>query len=299
MRFVSLSCLVLLGVIAVPVRAGAPEGWVAGAPRREIEPRLFYNERGGRGGKGVFVAEAGGRDGLNGYWSRTYPVTGGRHYRFAVYRRAVRLEWPQQSTPVTVEWLDEKGRQVLDDRPLAENFLKGFTAWTPPEYPTDRRTDAAGWTEVAGVWPAPSAATQAVVKLYFRWDADGRVEWSDPVFRGTDPPAPRKVRLAAVHYRPAAGKTPDEKRRQFAPLIREAGRRKADLVVLPETLTYYGTGVPMAEVAEAVPGPSTEYFGQLARENDLYIVAGLVERVEHLVYNVAVLIGPDGRVAGK
>jgi predicted amidohydrolase len=299
MRYVSISCLVLVGAVVVPVWAAAPEGWVTGAPRPEIEPRLSYNERGGRDGKGVFIAEAGGRDGLNGYWSRSFPVTGGRHYRFTVYRRAVRLEWPQQSTPVTVEWLDEKGRHVLDDRPLAENFLKGFTAWTPPEYPMDRSTDAAGWTEVAGVWPAPTTATQAVVKLYFRWDADGRVEWSGPVFQETDPPAPRKVRLAAVHYRPRAGKTPEEKRRQFEPLIREAGRRKADLVVLPETLTYYGTGVPMAEVAEPVPGPSTEYFGRLARENDLYIVAGLVERVEHLVYNVAVLIGPDGKVAGK
>ncbi len=298
MRFASLCCLILPGA-ALATAASAPEGWVAGAPRREIEPRLTYKDKGGREGKGVFIADAGGKEGVNGYWSRTYPVQGGRYYRFRVYRRAIRLEWPQQSTPVTVDWQDGKGRQVLDDRPLVENFLKGFSAWTPPEYPSDRGTDAAGWTEVEGNWPAPSTATQAVVKLYFRWDAKGRVEWSDPVFEEAAAPAPRKVRLAAVHYRPTAGKTPEEKRRQFVPLIAEAGRRKADLVVLPETLTYYGTGLPIAEVAETIPGPSTEYFGQLARENNLYIVAGLVERADHLVYNVAVLVGPDGKVAGK
>ncbi|MCC6856987.1 MAG: carbon-nitrogen hydrolase family protein [Bryobacterales bacterium] len=284
---------------ALPALAASPGGWSHAAPRSEIEPRFSYMEQGGRGGKGAFVAEAGGRDGVNGYWSRTFPVAGGKHYRFRVYRRTERLEWPQQSTPVTVEWLDPNGRQVLDDRPLAENFLKGFAAWTPPEYPTDQRVESGGWTEVAGAWPAPSTATQAVLKMYFRWDADGRVEWSDPVFEEAAPPAGRKVRLAAVHYRPREGRTPEEKRRQFAPLIREAGRRKADLVVLPETLTYFQSGAPMAAAAEPVPGPSTVYFGELARENNLYIVAGLVEREGHLVYNVAVLIGPDGKVAGK
>src|SRR5262249_39111928 len=90
-----------------------------------------------------------------------------------------------------------------------------------------------------------------------------------------------------------------EKCRQFAPLIEQAAKQKADLVVLPETLTYYRSGRSPAEVAEPVPGPSTEYFGQLAKEHDLYIVAGLYERAGHLVYNVAVLLGPDGKVAGK
>lgn len=55
----------------------------------------------------------------------------------------------------------------------------------------------------------------------------------------------------------------------------------------------------MVECAEPIPGPSTEYFGDLARQHQLYIVAGLIERADHLVYNVAVLIGPDGQVVGK
>ena len=65
------------------------------------------------------------------------------------------------------------------------------------------------------------------------------------------------------------------------------------------TLTFCGTGLSFAEVAEPIPGPSTEYFGKLARQHDLYLVAGLVERERHVIYNVAVLIGPDGNVAGK
>jgi len=83
------------------------------------------------------------------------------------------------------------------------------------------------------------------------------------------------------------------------PLLAEAARQKADLVVLPETLTYYATGRKTVECAEPMPGPSTEYFGTLAKKHNLYIVAGLIERDKHLVYNVAMLIGPDGRVQGK
>jgi predicted amidohydrolase len=106
------------------------------------------------------------------------------------------------------------------------------------------------------------------------------------------------VRLAAVHYRPQ-GKTPEENRRQFLPLIEEAARQKADLVVLGETLTYVATGQTYADVAEPIPGPSTEFFGELAKKHNLYIVPGLVERDGHLIYNVAVLLGPDGRLIGK
>jgi predicted amidohydrolase len=115
----------------------------------------------------------------------------------------------------------------------------------------------------------------------------------------TTAPPPRRVRLAAVHFQPRAGKTAAEKCRQFAPLIAEAARRKADLVVLPETLTFYGAGKSYAECAEPIPGPSTAYFGDLARQHGLYLVVGLLERDAHLVYNVAVLIGPEGRVEGK
>jgi predicted amidohydrolase len=64
-------------------------------------------------------------------------------------------------------------------------------------------------------------------------------------------------------------------------------------------LTFYGTGLEYVDCAESIPGPSTEYFGKLAKQHDLHIVAGLLERDKHLVYNVSVLIGPDGGIIGK
>jgi len=125
------------------------------------------------------------------------------------------------------------------------------------------------------------------------------VRWRGISLTGTDTVPSRKVRLATVHFIPRGGKSPEDNRRMYEPLITEAARQKSDLVVLGETLTYVGLGKTYHEVAEPIPGPSTEYFGRLAREHNLYIVPGLLERDGHLVYNVAVLIGPDGKVAGK
>jgi predicted amidohydrolase len=122
--------------------------------------------------------------------------------------------------------------------------------------------------------------------------------WSGISFTEIDAPASRPVRLAAVHLKPR-GTSPEDNCRQYAPLIEEAARQKTDLVVLGETITYYRLDKTMAEVAEPIPGPSTDYFGVLAKQNSLYIVAGLVERAGHLVYNTAALMGPDGSLVGR
>ena len=48
-----------------------------------------------------------------------------------------------------------------------------------------------------------------------------------------------------------------------------------------------------------MPGPSTEFFGALAKQHDLHIVVPVVERDGHLIYNTAALVGPDGKMIGK
>ena len=112
-------------------------------------------------------------------------------------------------------------------------------------------------------------------------------------------PAPRKVRLTTIHLQPKDRENPADKPPQFAPLIASAAQQRADLVVLGETLTFYGTSKTMAECAETVTGTSTEYFGGFAWEHNLCIVAGLLEREGKTLYNTLALLGPDGTLAGK
>jgi predicted amidohydrolase len=258
-----------------------PAGWEAKAPREEIKPNFSFDPKGGPHGKGSLVIESDKRDGLHGWWQKSYPIAGAKFYHFDAVRKTDSVEVPRRSAVVRLLWQDASGKAVFADPP---DDNKAALPRMEPEYPLDRDTDAKGWTSVSGIYRAPSKATQAVVELHLR--------------EVTPPPA-RKVRLAAVHFMPRGGKSPMDNCRMFEPFIADAAKQCADLVVLGETITYVGLGKSFADVAEPIPGPSTEYFCALAKKHKIYIVVGLVERDGHLIYNVAVLIGPDGRIIGK
>ncbi|MHC1764370.1 MAG: carbon-nitrogen hydrolase family protein [Verrucomicrobiia bacterium] len=286
-----------------------PEGWSPASPRDGIRPAFSWKADSGREGGLALSIRHDDREGLDGYWTKVFPVQGGRYHRFQAFRKTEGVPAPRRSAIVRLLWRGENGRGVLRDEPppgspnplatYATGVLEGFTPSAEAEFPADMEPGADGWTEVSQVYRAPSGAQSAIVELHLQWAPGGKVDWSGISLNEVRAPAGRIVRLAAVHFRPREGKTPADKCRLFAPLIAEAANKKADLVVLPETLTFYGTGLSMAECAEPIPGPSTEYFGGLAKQHGLYLVVGLIERDQHLVYNVAVLIGPDGKVAGK
>jgi len=291
----------LLGLQAAPLAAAdSPDGWKTASPREEIAPQFSRNPHGGPDGAGGLVIEADGRPGLDGYWVKTFPIVGGRYYRFQAFRKVHHVAIPRRSAVVRLVWQDAQGRLVPDDtRTITDAYRGGGTAIARAEHPTDKTTNQDGWTEVSDAYHVPTKATQAVVELHLLCAPRGRIEGGGVSLEETPPPPPRKVRLATVHFRPRGGKTPAGNCRLFEPLIEQAARKKADLVVLPETLTFYGTGLKYPQAAEPIPGPSTRYFGQLAHQHDLYIVAGLIERDRHLVYNTAVLLGPDGKLVGK
>jgi predicted amidohydrolase len=277
---------------------GAPADWTAAAPRDEITPAFSYRGGGGHNGKETFVITGDERDGLSGMWIKTFDIEGGKTYRFTAWRKAENVASIRRSGVARILWRDANGQQVKHEEVTNVGYQAGTTPRSEPEHPRDKETDKTGWTEVSDTYVVPPAAKKAIVELHYRWSHGGRITWSDI---SLEPVAyqPRIVRLATIHYQPRAGKTPAEKCRQFEPLIAKAAEQKAELVVLPETLTFYGTGLTYVDCAEPVPGPSTDYFGQLAKKHNLHIVAGLLEREGHLVYNVAALIGPEGNLLGK
>jgi predicted amidohydrolase len=294
---------VCLGCVSGPVVASDPrsasDGWAAGAPRDEIRPEFAQQKGGGNDGRACLIIKADHRAGLDGFWKKDFSVIGGKTYHFQASYMAKGIAVPRLSVVAEVRWRDARGRSVPLDDPPDTGYLKGATAMAETEFPATRGTDGRGWTEVSDLYQAPLRATQASVELHLRWAPGGEVHWSGVSFTETGSRPPRTVRLATVHFRPSGGRTPADNCRMYEPLIAEAARRNADMVVLGETLTFVGLGKSYADVAEPVPGPSTEYFGRLARQHNMYIVPGLLERDGHLVFNVAVLIGPDGQLVGK
>ena len=86
--------------------------------------------------------------------------------------------------------------------------------------------------------------------------------------------------------------------------IREAAREGAELVVLQELhngLYFCQTeDTSMFDLAETIPGPSTDTFGALAKELGIVLVLSLFEkRAPGLYHNTAVVLEKDGTIAGK
>ncbi|KZN33206.1 apolipoprotein acyltransferase [Pseudoalteromonas luteoviolacea CPMOR-2] len=86
--------------------------------------------------------------------------------------------------------------------------------------------------------------------------------------------------------------------------IRQAATQGAKLVVLQElhrSLYFCQTeNTDLFDLAEVIPGPSTNELGELAKELNIVIVASLFEkRATGLYHNTAVVIESDGSIAGK
>ena len=92
--------------------------------------------------------------------------------------------------------------------------------------------------------------------------------------------------------------------RRLADGIAELSARGAQLIVLQELhngLHFYQVeDVNNFDLAEPIPGPSTEFYGELARKHGVVIVTSLFEkRAPGLYHNTAVVIERDGTIAGK
>lgn len=86
--------------------------------------------------------------------------------------------------------------------------------------------------------------------------------------------------------------------------IEELANDGAELIVLQElhNSLYFCQveSVSNFDLAETIPGPSTDFFGALARKHNVVIVTSLFEkRAPGLYHNTAVVIESDGSIAGK
>src|SRR5579872_1145559 len=176
-----------------------PDGWQTAAPRDEIRPAFSFDATGGPNHAGSFVITHDERDGLDGWFQKSFTVNGGQFYRFFAVRKTSGVRLARRCAVVRVLWQNEDGRKVSAD--VAEEL--GHVPSAEAEYPADGAADSQGWTELSGVYRAPSKATRAVVELHLQWAPNGRVEWSNVQFDKSPSPAARKVRLATIHYKPS------------------------------------------------------------------------------------------------
>jgi N-carbamoylputrescine amidase len=112
---------------------------------------------------------------------------------------------------------------------------------------------------------------------------------------------PGKFRAAAVQMRMAPD--PEANLERALAKIAEAAKSGADVVCLPELFRtpYFcqSEDVKLFDLAEPVPGPTTEAVAKAARAAGVVVIASLFERRAAGVYhNTAALIDADGALVG-
>lgn len=79
----------------------------------------------------------------------------------------------------------------------------------------------------------------------------------------------------------------------------QAQQAGASLVIFPECAVpgyCYDLAEEAMEFAEAIPGPATASLATIAARLNVHLIVGMLERADEHLYNVAVLIGPNGLI---
>jgi N-carbamoylputrescine amidase len=101
----------------------------------------------------------------------------------------------------------------------------------------------------------------------------------------------------------SCGPDPDANLEKAAERVRDAARLGAAVVCLPELFQaqYFcqREDIKLFDLAETIPGPTTEKLGAVAREEKVVVIASLFERrAPGLYHNTAAILEKDGRIAG-
>jgi predicted amidohydrolase len=160
------------------------------------------------------------------------------------------------------------------------------------------REPAGAWTRVSVDAPAPESATSVKLQLYLQNAPYATIWWNDISLEEIAAPGARTVHVASINLRPRDTHSAEQSVNEFLAVIRKSVS-SADVILLPEGITVVGTGKHYPDVAESIPGPTTERLAEVAREKNAYIVAGIYEREGAAIYNTAVLIDRTGRFIGK
>ncbi|MGJ3239298.1 MAG: carbon-nitrogen hydrolase family protein [Anaerolineae bacterium] len=109
----------------------------------------------------------------------------------------------------------------------------------------------------------------------------------------------REVTIAIVQMKSLLGEPEENLVKMSEKISNIASQQKVDLIVFPELVTS-GTelGLRFTDVAQRIPGPTVNLIAQRANDFGIYIAFGMVskEKVESVLYNSAVLVGPDGEL---
>lgn len=255
---------------------GKREEWQIWSPRAEIRPAGIKLADGS-----MILTTAAVPQAFGGWVKSVKGIQPGLWFRFEVEYQTEGLEEPKNQVQIKLVWMDQKWNPISD----AEY------AW--------REQKAGSWTHVYEDVVAPPGARFAELQLLIYNAKGGSAIFRNPAVELTDPPAPRPVRVASVNFRPAQSAGGTANAVALRRFVLEKLQQPTDLIVFGEGVSVVGSGRSYADVAEAADGPTAAALGELARAKNSYVVAGIYEREGAVIYNTAILLDRQGKLAGK
>lgn len=110
----------------------------------------------------------------------------------------------------------------------------------------------------------------------------------------------REITVATVQMEPELGRMEENLVKMRELIDRVATEQPVDLIVFPELVTTgYELGPRFPQLAQRVPGATVNLIAQRASELGIHVAFGMAtkkEKVESVLYNTAIMVGPDGDV---
>jgi predicted amidohydrolase len=261
---------------------GMPAGWTTWSARAETAPRAFIDALHYRTKPGSLAISGASNPAEHGGWERAVAgIEAGAWYRFVAYYRAEAVPSENWQVVARLDWRNSVNRRTGQ-----------------PDY-VYKASREGRWIKVTLDAQAPEKASAVVLQLYLSNAPQGTVWWDDISLDQIAAPEPRRITLASINFRPQGAGSAAENVSRFVATIEAAVHDQTDVILLPEGITVVGSGKSYADVAESIPGPTTERLGELARKKSSYIAAGIYEREGAVIYNTAVLLDRQGVVVGK
>ncbi|MBM3763588.1 MAG: carbon-nitrogen hydrolase family protein [Acidobacteria bacterium] len=255
---------------------GKREEWQIWSPRQQQKPTGIKLPDGSLILTGSAAPAAAG-----GWVKNVNGIQPGLWFRFEAEYQVEGLSNPRQQVLIRLQWRDAKWDPIGD-----------------PEYAW-REERSGPWTRVWEEVQAPANAKRAELQLWL-YDAQlGTVVFRNPAVELTETPAKRPVRLASLNFRPSNAQGGEANIHKLVELSRQTLTKPTDLLVFGEGVTVVGSSKKYAEVAEPANGYTAKLLGQLAREKNMYVVAGIYESDGDFIYNTAILLDRKGNLAGK
>ncbi len=109
----------------------------------------------------------------------------------------------------------------------------------------------------------------------------------------------KRVRLAGLSFAASLRRTAVSNRALAVKRVTEIATAGVDLVCLPEAFTALGVEISgIAEIAETVPGPTTDALAAVARAHRCHVVCPIYTYRSGRYYNSAVILDRAGQIAG-